>query len=63
MPGLILHHFHGSTQSRAYNQRWKLLQRTGFGPRFEARLAGPFAAHRAEPRVAGRASGLRAAAG
>jgi hypothetical protein len=32
MPGLILHHFHGSTQNRAYNQRWKLLQRTGFDP-------------------------------
>ena len=29
MPGLILHHFHGSTQNRAYNQRWKLLQPTG----------------------------------
>ena len=35
MPGLILHHFHGSTQNRAYNQRWKLLQRTGFDPNLD----------------------------
>ena len=32
MPGLILHHFHGSTANRAYNERWKLLARTGFDP-------------------------------
>jgi hypothetical protein len=32
MPGTILHHFHGSTVNRAYNQRWKLLVRTNFDP-------------------------------
>jgi hypothetical protein len=32
MPGAILHHFHGTTKNRSYNDRWKLLSRTGFNP-------------------------------
>lgn len=37
MPGAILHHFHGTTKNRSYNQRWKLLARCNFNPDLDLR--------------------------